>query len=750
MNPILRRSALATALALAFAQASAAPVDLRSAIPAQRVDADTIASAATFPEVLILRAGIYDPASQRLDVNLSGAADDVSSRYAIVQFHAEALDAGRKALQAKGAEFVGYVPNNAYFVRLNNLGLDAVKRSDGVRAAEYYAAAYKIDPRLWTDARATLLPQIAEDSADPNLLLDIVNVRGFKGESSAQLEAALRKLVPGVHITGRSLRADAMPYVHAGVPRAQLDALLHAASALDAVAFIEPWLPTRLHNAASIGTIQGNSLNTSCPGNGTLCGPTPLFDHGIMGSGQIVAVADSGTSPWVAYFTTLNKGAGPVTQITLSDNPAPVPPAIGNLYPTRKIIGYWLQPSFGGTGPVDYDLTSGHGTHTSGTVVGDLAGTFANTYLASTPTAHNHEEADGMAPNAQLLMQDVGGTAATAVYVNDFAGTLNRPTPVAHASTQQLGRVDGRPVQQQRLGSRQHELEQRGHAGGRFGRQRRSGPGADWQPEQRQERALGRGARPCRQHHGTGLFQSWSGGGWAHEARYRCTRIVRAIGTKHSDHQRIAGIQHPGGLQRHIDGRTDDQWQCRPGPPVFRRWLLSTRRENAGRRLQPERHGHEGRPAQRHQPARRTELAERELRLGPRLARQQSLVPDNPDWRRRQPPTARVRAYPGGRHAHRQCRGIHDRQRRRRRRVPRDPDLVRPGSGRWRRLDPDQQPRSGSRCPECAGLQGQRVRLGRFDDRRHGRCARHCGAGPFYRSACRQLHDPRQGHLDSW
>lgn len=426
MNPILRRSALATALALAFAQASAAPVDLRTAIPAQRVDADTIASAATFPEILILRAGIYDPASQRLDVNLSGAADNASSRYAIVQFHAESLDAGRKALQAQGAELVGYVPNNAYFVRLNSMGLDAVKRSAGVRAAEYYAAAYKIDPSLWTDARATLLPQVAEGSTDPNLLLDIINLRGFKGESSERMEAALRKLVPGVHITGRSLRADAMPYVHAGVPRAQLDVLLRAASALDGVAYIEPWLPTRLHNAASIGTIQGNFLTASCSGNGTICGPTPLFDHGIMGSGQIVAVADSGTSPWVANFTTLDKGAGPLTQITLSDNPPPVLPAIGNLYPNRKIIGYWLQPSFGGIGPVDYDLTSGHGTHTSGTVLGDLAGSFSGTFLASTPTAHNHEQADGMAPNAQLLMQDIGGTASTSVYINDFAGTLNQ------------------------------------------------------------------------------------------------------------------------------------------------------------------------------------------------------------------------------------------------------------------------------------------------------------------------------------
>jgi hypothetical protein len=427
MTPILRRRALASALTLAFMQAHATSVDQRAAVPAYRLDAAMIAAMATNPELIILRAGSYDPTSQRLNVALSGAADVVSSSYAIVQFHRDALDAGRTALEAKGATILGYVPNNAYFVKLNGNSLESLKRGVGVRAAEYYAASYKVDPRLWKDARSHLLQQQAEDNIHSTELLDIVDVRGFEGESSAQIEAALRKLVPGVRITNRSLRAGATPFVHAGVPRDQLDQLLHASSLIDGVAYIEPWLPTRLLNSASIGAIQGNSLSTSCAGDGVVCGPAPLWDHGIFGSRQIVAVADSGTSPWVANFTTLDKGSGALTAITLSDNPAPVLPAIGNLYPNNKIIAYWLQPSFGGTGPVDYDYTSGHGTHTTGTVLGDIAGTFSgNTYLASSPTAANHEHADGMAPNAQLLLQDIGGTSSSAVYVNDFAGTLDQ------------------------------------------------------------------------------------------------------------------------------------------------------------------------------------------------------------------------------------------------------------------------------------------------------------------------------------
>ncbi len=183
MKTTFRRSALASALALALSQAYAAPVDLRSAVPAQRPDIDTIAVAATMPDLLILRAGAYDPATQRLDLGLSAAADVVSSRYAIVQFHVDSVETGRAQLQKQGVAFVGYVPNNAYIVRLNGTNLDALKRSTGVRAAEAYAAGHKIDPRLWTDVRAQLVQQEPEDAPDSHILLDIVNVRGFQGES---------------------------------------------------------------------------------------------------------------------------------------------------------------------------------------------------------------------------------------------------------------------------------------------------------------------------------------------------------------------------------------------------------------------------------------------------------------------------------------------------------------------------------------------------------------------------------------
>lgn len=419
----LARTALAAAVLLSLQSAQAAVPSTTVYATAPSVDA--IASGAANSNNILLRAGIFDPLAERLETASVGyAATQPGSNYALVQFSDD--DAARAELARKGVEFLAYVPNHAWIVRLNGATPESLKATAGVRWADYYSAPLKIDPRLWMSQRSGLKQQIPEGSTSEHDFMDVVDVRGFRGVTSSQLAAAVSKLVPNARLLARSERIDAAPYLHVAVERAELDTLLQALADLEGVYFVEPWLPTRVNNSGSIGALQGNSTS-ACAGSGVICGPAPIFAQGIIGSGQIVAVADSGTTPWAAWFTTLDKGSGPLTAITASQNPAPVPPAIGTLNPNNKIIAYWLQPSSTGAVPVDYDYTSGHGTHTTGTVLGDTAGTFgATTYLASTPSVVNHELADGMAPNAQLLFQDIGGTSATAVYVNDFSGTLRQ------------------------------------------------------------------------------------------------------------------------------------------------------------------------------------------------------------------------------------------------------------------------------------------------------------------------------------
>jgi hypothetical protein len=408
------RRALAAAVALALCSAAHAASNL-AALAAAQPALDTIEAARGNPNLLILQAGVFDPSTQQLDVGAVGAASDAAPTYAIVQFR-PGRTAERKALAARGVEFLGYVPNNAYYARLNGAALSELAQDPAVRWAGLVQPAMKLDPSLWQARRANSAARQSDGRYE-------VIVHGFAGVSSSKIEALLTQQVPGLEITMRSQRADAMPYVRAKTDAAALDALLHAATAIDGVQFVLPWYPAHVTNTGSIGALQGNAT-TPCDGRGAICGPSPMFDHGIVGGGQIIAVADTGTTPNAAWFATLDKGNGPHTEVTFSDDPPPVLPNPGTLHPDNKIIGYWLQPG----GPTNYDLVSGHGTHTTGTVVGDAAGEFSTggtvIYDPSTPMVAHHDIADGMAPNAQLLMQDAGPDSSKYLIFQDFEGTL--------------------------------------------------------------------------------------------------------------------------------------------------------------------------------------------------------------------------------------------------------------------------------------------------------------------------------------
>ena len=425
-NTALRSAGLAAALAAAFTTAMPRDglADSRRSVSAAAATPASVQADSRDPRRLLWRAGSYDPRSERLDLRARTGVDAVSTRYAVIQFEPATVAEGRRRLQDTGVTIVGYVPNNAYLVRLDTTPLETIAADPLVRAADYLAAGLKIDPRLWPEQRGLLATQRVASAQNGEF--DIVQLRGQAGESAPAIAAAVHKLLPDARILWISQRRDAEPGVRVAVARERLDALLAQASRLDAVAALEPWLPPLLANSGSVSVIQANAMG-SCAGTGAVCGPTPVWAQGLLGSGEIVAVYDSGTTPWSARFTTLDRGTGPSTAITYADDPPPLPPATGTIYPGRKVVAYWLQPGYG---PTVYDYYARHGTHVSGTLLGDLAGTFnGSTYLASTPDAANHDAADGMAPNAQLLMQDAGGTDPNAIFADDLAASLEQ----AHA-----------------------------------------------------------------------------------------------------------------------------------------------------------------------------------------------------------------------------------------------------------------------------------------------------------------------------
>lgn len=416
----LARAVLAASIMAALGSLHAAPDNLRAVTP-QAVTPDQLTEARVADShLLLLRSGLIDPTVERIDFSATGAAMDMDSgRYAIVQFIGDAAKA-RARLALRGIKFLGYVPNNAYQVRLENDALRQLRNDASVRWVGIYQPGQKLDPALWSQARANLAlaPQ-------GGLELDVF---GFAGESAQQIALALVKQ-SGVTIISQ-VEDDAIPQVRAHVGEAGLDALIRAASSEDSVAWVAPHIQEYLHNAAGIGTIQGDSPTTGTAGSGAVeAGRQPLWDHNLFGTGQIVSISDSGLDANEAWFTTLNKGAGDHTEITLADSP--VPPALGATHADNKIYGYWVQP-----GATAYDNTTTcpggtptgyHGTHTSGTLAGDAGGSVGGTtYTASTPTSSGHELADGMAPNAQLLFQDIGNDVTGCLSITDLGGTLTQ------------------------------------------------------------------------------------------------------------------------------------------------------------------------------------------------------------------------------------------------------------------------------------------------------------------------------------
>lgn len=331
---------------------------------------------------LLLQAGVFDPTRESLDFEAVGlprlrvlekGAAAPAARYAIVQFEPGMMPA-RDELAGLGVEPMGYLPDNAFQVRLDAASRERLEARADVRWIGDYDPGYKVSPRLWPGTKDA-----------PHEVVVVV----FPGESPDVIFAGLVSAFPQALRT-HSLDDPVSPALRIAVPQSIRDAFVVAASRIEGVRWIEPYDEPVLHNIDASGPIQGNQTGSA--------GRT-LFARGLTGTGQIAAVADSGLDSDMCFFRSLN-GVEAVTLAT--DTPYP---SLGPLFPDRKVIGYWVQP---GAQAYDDDMicrntpTGFHGTHVAGTVAGD------NRATPSSPSSPGIDSGDGMAPNAQILFQDVG------------------------------------------------------------------------------------------------------------------------------------------------------------------------------------------------------------------------------------------------------------------------------------------------------------------------------------------------------
>ncbi len=304
--------------------------------------------------------------SATINAELSSAATSPSGKdYVLVQFAGPVTEADRAALVECGAQIHEYLPDFAFLVGIGHGSLNRLSRIEGVLGIAPYLPQYRVEPTLLAEkigsslsSRRSVLgagPWLVNAPADA---LDLTIV-GFSGESLAQLVAAIEDIggsVIGASDNKNRLKVRALVPTNRGVDVANLPA----------VSWIE-------------ATPEWTLSNNVAAGNSVMDVADVRNSHGLYGSGQIAAVADSGLDQGSVVPANLHNdfenGAGASRVLAILDI----------------------------AGDGDVSDTSGHGTHVTGSVLGN------GSRSGSTPSTHTYPDTcfAGMAPEAQLVFQAV-------------------------------------------------------------------------------------------------------------------------------------------------------------------------------------------------------------------------------------------------------------------------------------------------------------------------------------------------------
>jgi hypothetical protein len=305
---------------------------------------------------------------------------------AAAQAHWWLLPAGPEALPAlrsSGARVLGFQPGQGYLFEFSS------SAEDSSRAALLRLGAR---PQQASERMGAALKARFDKSSNAMLAMELL---GPPGSDPQLLVRALRKhsataVLLHPPVGGR------MPLVQVKLPRSEAQTVLEALAGSGQILWADVYSPLEWLNKDSVEPIQANTTAPLLPG--VLPSVTPIWDQGLLGSGQIVAVADQGLDRNEEWFRQYDNGVSVNTEITNAE--ATTPPIAGSFHPQRKVVAYWVMP---GATAYDNGVSSSpfHGTHVTGTVAGDKG-------TASTPLLAHYDDGDGMAPNAQILFQDLG------------------------------------------------------------------------------------------------------------------------------------------------------------------------------------------------------------------------------------------------------------------------------------------------------------------------------------------------------
>lgn len=305
-----------------------------------------------------LKTGSFDPFTSTPSALASAQSEAIADNQEVflVQFNGPVQEAWKTAMQQIGVQLYGYVPDYAFIARLNNSTAEQVQQLPFVRWVGPYRPAYKFDMQLAG----------ASPSSDATI---VVNIQTLPDVDRVVLEQRIVALGGTVLAHSRNELA--------GYMRAELPTINISSVALEeGVLWIEPHVEPTLQNNVSGGSIiQTNSVRSAL---------------GLYGKNQIIGVADSGLD--TGRLDTLH------------------PDVRGRVRKARCL---------GRTSPCDWSDPHGHGTHVTGSVIGN------GTASGSQPTLGNYNSAyAGIAPEAELVFQSIldsyGGLSGIPIDTGDL------------------------------------------------------------------------------------------------------------------------------------------------------------------------------------------------------------------------------------------------------------------------------------------------------------------------------------------
>jgi hypothetical protein len=314
----------------------------------------------TGPPSLILASAILDTEALLQD----GRGLDIPARfrapadaeYQIIQFDGPPSSAVRAEIESRGGRVAHYVPKNAYAVHLPPSERDRVLGMPGILHVEPYHPYFKMSREI-----LSYLGGIPDAQAAERATAGEYNVMLFNG-----LDAETVLADYGVEILQSQHSVDREVVTVKADP-----SVLAQLIAEDGVQWVEPRVPRKAMNDLGEQRVQASLLKRLHPT--------------LDGSGIIVGVTDSGadvTHPGYAVDPNLATG----------------------LNVNSRIMEYYANPG----GPTSDGIIgddNGHGTHVSGSILGNGArSTTAVSVPGSGPAPYDPFQFAGMAPKAFLVM----------------------------------------------------------------------------------------------------------------------------------------------------------------------------------------------------------------------------------------------------------------------------------------------------------------------------------------------------------